>query len=283
MFPCRCGHGFLRKVDGEEDTTGYHLVPAARRKKRQKQKPKLNQNPKMVSQKGVGEYFRDPLLTEKVSESTISRAKTIPGLSVEGEQPKPLWLNLDLTAIQLTEIKPGDAPRPPPTSDTDSRGEDIFISDEEQEEEEEVEEVEKEGEEQNKTELCSRLIVENTELRRDNEEFELRMRAERRMYQEFQEELLRENLKLEMKSRDLDSSMQKLKSDLEEKENEINQLVVESSGRLGVSDEISARRQSQSDVRIVDSGQNTGRLDNNLLTKLSNFIIREMFSFFDMM
>ena len=237
----------------------------------------------MVSQKGVGEYFRDPLLTEKVSESTISRAKTIPGLSVEGEQPKPLWLNLDLTAIQLTEIKPGDAPRPVPTSDTDSRGEDIFISDEEQEEEEEVEEVEKEGEEQNKTELCSRLIVENTELRRDNEEFELRMRAERRMYQEFQEELLRENLKLEMKSRDLDSSMQKLKSDLEEKENEINQLVVESSGRLGVSDEISARRQSQSDVRIVDSGQNTGRLDNNLLTKLSNFIIREMFSFFDMM
>ena len=58
---------------------------------------------------------------------------------------------------------------------------------------------------------------------------------------------------------------------------------MESSGRLVVSDEISARRQSQSDVRIVDSGQNTGRLDNNLLTKLSNFIIREMFSFFDMM
>ena len=249
----------------------------------------MNQNPKMVSQKGVGEYFRDPLLTEKVSVSTISRAKTIPGLSVEGEQPKPLWLNLDLTAIQLTEIKPGDAPRPPTTSDTDSPEEDIFISDEEQEEEEEQEveeeqeEVKKEVEEQNKTELCSRLIVENTELRRDNEEFELRMRAERRMYQEFQEELLRENLKLEMKSRDLDSSMKKLKSDLEEKEDEINQLVVESSGRLGVSDEISARRKSRSDVRIVDSGQNTGRLDNNLLTKLSNFIIREMFSFFDMM
>ena len=146
------------------------------------------------------------------------------------------------------------------------------------------EEGEMEGEEQNKTELCSRLIVENTELRRDNEEFELRMRAERRMYQEFQEELLRENLKLEMKSRDLDSSMKKLKSDLEEKEDEINQLVVESSGRLGVSDEISARlksSQSQGEVRIVERDQ--VQLEKNPLRKLVHYIIRKIFSFFGMM
>ena len=256
IFACRCGHGFLRRVE-EPETPGCQ-VPAARRKKRQNEKPKLNVNPKMLSQKGAGEYS-----PEKVSLSTIRRpatppskerprvqpAKLIPGLSVEGEQTKPLLLNLDLTAIQLTEIKPGDGPgpgqtqdyQPAPTSDNQSvesgqsvesveSGEDIFISDDDLEEEEEdifISEDDLE-EEENKTELCCRLIVENTELRRRNESFELRMLAERRMYQEYQEELLRENQKLER-------FMQKLKSDLQEKEDkrietieELNKLLVTS-------------------------------------------------------
>ena len=254
IFACQCGHGFLRKVE-EQETTGCQ-VPAARKKQRQNEKPKLNVNPKTVSQKGAGEYYRDSPLTEKVCHSTLRRgspvtppsketpgvqpAKVIPGLSVEGERPKPQWLNLDLAAIQLTEIRPGDGPgpgqtqdyQPAPTSDTESRsgesGEDIFISDDDLEEEEE--EVE------NKTELCSRLIVENTALRLKNERFELRMFAERRMYQEYQEELRRENQKLELKSLGLDRDMQKLKSDLQDREDkrietieELNKLFVTSS------------------------------------------------------
>ena len=105
--------------------------------------------------------------------------------------------------------------------------EDIFLSDDE---------IEEEEEEEDKTELCSRLMMENSALRLENQSFELRLRTERRMYQEYQEELRRENLKLEMKSGDLDRDLQKLKSDLQEKEDErieaikeLNKLAVTSS------------------------------------------------------
>ena len=64
MFPCRCGHGFLRKEEEEEVTPSGQQGPAAKKKK-QKEKPKLNVNTKLVSQKVCGEYF--PEVSEKVS------------------------------------------------------------------------------------------------------------------------------------------------------------------------------------------------------------------------
>ena len=236
MFPCRCGHGFLRKV---EDTRGYQ-VPAAtavRKKKKQNEKPKLNLNPKPVSQKGVGEYFPGvPLTKIPVTPPPPSKesAKVIPGLSVEGQ--KPLLLNLDLSSIKQTETKPdyqsaqgrpevaGDGPSRPRTAT--SEDEDIFMSDEDLEEEEE----------KKKTEQWSRLCEEILDLRLENEKLKETMMTERRLYQKFQEELMRENKKLEMKFRDLDRSMQELNSDLQEKHSErietieeLHKLVVKSS------------------------------------------------------
>ena len=128
MFPCRCGHGFLRKEE-EEDNPGQQ-GPAVKKKK-QKEKPKLNVTTKLVSQKVCGEYFPEVTTTEKVSTTRrpvpaspprkeppeVPPAKVIPGLSVEGEKPKPLRLNLDLSSIVLTAIKsrqPGDSKKDSP-------------------------------------------------------------------------------------------------------------------------------------------------------------------------
>ena len=63
MFPCQCGHGFLRKVE-DQDTT-VNQGNTARKKKKQNEKPKLNSKPKPLSQKGVAEYFSEA--SEKVS------------------------------------------------------------------------------------------------------------------------------------------------------------------------------------------------------------------------
>ena len=135
IFACQCGHGFLRKVE-EQETTGCQ-VPAARKKKKQNEKPKLNSKTVSLSTLRRG----SPVTPPSKETPGVQPAKVIPGLSVEGERPKPQWLNLDLAAIQLTEIRPGDGPgpgqtqdyQPAPTSDTESRsgesGEDIFISD----------------------------------------------------------------------------------------------------------------------------------------------------------
>ena len=73
MFPCRCGHGFLRKEE-EEDTISSQQGAAAKKKK-QKEKPKLNVNTKLVSQKVCGEYFPETSFTEKVS--TIRRPVSV--------------------------------------------------------------------------------------------------------------------------------------------------------------------------------------------------------------
>ena len=72
MFPCRCGHGFLRKEE-EEDNPGQQ-GPAVKKKK-QKEKPKLNVTTKLVSQKVCGEYFPEVTTTEKVS--TIRRPVSV--------------------------------------------------------------------------------------------------------------------------------------------------------------------------------------------------------------
>ena len=225
MFPCQCGHGFLRKVE-DQDTT-VNQGNTARNKKKQNEKPKLNSKPKPLSQKGVAEYFSEA--SEKVSTvrsavpmsyPRMESAKIIPGLSVEGQ--KPLRLNMDLPAIQLTESKPANLPaqgRPENTGDGQPRPrtasldvEEIFNSDDDLEEE-----VEEEEKKQNETEQSNRLFEEIVALGLENEKLKEKMMAERRLYQEYQEELMREKQKLEMESRDMERSMQKLKSDLQEK------------------------------------------------------------------
>ena len=173
----------------------------------------------------------------------------IPGLSVEGHQSKPLRLNLDLSSIILPAIKPrpsgdsknsnpirpviagGDQPRPQPWSRTAASdiGDDIFLSDDDLEEEEEKEREMKMLNNNNNTMQCSKLSEENVALRRENERLKEKMLAERQLNEEYHNELRRENQILEanlellelMKSRDMESSLQTLKSDLEEKEDEL--------------------------------------------------------------
>ena len=230
IFACQCGHGFLRKVEDQEiTTTGYHAV---RKKKKQNEKPKLNMNPsKPVSQKGVGEFFPDaPQTPIPVTPPSKESAKVIPGLSVGGQ--KPLRLNLDLSSFQLTETKPGN-PAAPGRSELGDDGqprlrtastEDIFnsdLSDDDLEEEEE------------KTEQWSWMIEEIMALRLENEKLKEKMMAERmaerRLYQKYQEELLEENRSLEMKSRDLARSMQEKDGKRIETLEELTRLVVNSS------------------------------------------------------
>jgi len=116
MFPCRCGHGFLRKEEEDEvsksdATVLQHGNILRTRKKSEKEKPKLNINPKLVSQKGLGQYFPDNTILDKcspsmksINPSTSQGDQVIPGLSVEG-QPKPMRLNIDLSEIQDGEKK----------------------------------------------------------------------------------------------------------------------------------------------------------------------------------
>ena len=268
MFPCRCGHGFLRKEE-EEDNPGQQ-GPAVKKKK-QKEKPKLNVTTKLVSQKVCGEYFPEVTTTEKVSTTRrpvpaspprkeppeVPPVKVIPGLSVEGEKPKPLRLNLDLSSIVLTAIKsrqPGDSKKDSPAQARpgiagDSQpsvsqspplsrlaasdiGDDIFLSDDDDVEEEEEREKEREKERElnnNNTMECTRLSEENMALRLENERLKEKMLAERRLYEEYHGELRKENQILEanlellelMKSRELERSLQALKSDLEEKDGQL--------------------------------------------------------------
>ena len=154
----------------------------------------------------------------------------IPGLSVEGQQSKPLRLNLDLSSIILAEIKPldlssiilpeikprpgGDSKnsspaqsrpgiaeegqsRPRPLSGTaaSDTGDDIFHSDDDLEEEEGEDKVCHNN--NNNTMQCSRLSEENLALRRENEGLREKMLAERRLYEEYQSELRNENQILE--------------------------------------------------------------------------------------
>ena len=136
--------------------------------------------------------------------------KLIPSLSVEPQAP--LKLNLDLSGIQLSEIKPvpqtaerrleiaGGEDQPqlrPATPDTFSEvGNDIFFSDDDFDDEEEKEEK--------NTEHC---------FSSSKEMMALKLMAERRLYQSYQEELMRDN--------------QKLRSDLQEKEDDRMEIIEE--------------------------------------------------------
>ena len=196
---------------------------SARKKKKQNEKPKLNMNPKMLSQKGAGEYFRDSALTENPpsKESPEGQSfKLIPGLFVDGQ--KPLKLNLDLSELEPPQIRPrsqpaegrperagGDGqPQPRPvSSNTDSpAGNDMFFSEDEFEEEEEEEE-------KTVSDQCFSWSKEMMALMLENNHLILKMRAERRLYQGYQEELMREN--------------QKLRYDLEEKESQRMEIIEE--------------------------------------------------------
>ena len=112
-------------------------------------------------------------------------------------------------------------------------GDDIFHSDDDDPEEEERE-MKRERERKilnnnNDTMQCTRLSEENRALRLENERLKEKMLAERRLYEEYQGELRRENQILEanlellevMKSHELERSLQALKSDLEEKVGEL--------------------------------------------------------------
>ena len=183
----------------------------------------------------------------------------IPGLSLEGQQAKPLRLNLDLSTIRLAEIKPrpsGDSknsgpaqaqPRPRPLSVTaasDTTGDDIFHSDDDDEEEEEEEKVKVKvcHNNNNTTMQSSRLSQENLALRRENEGLKEKMLAERRLYEEYQSELRNENQILEanlelmemIKTRELERSRQALRSSLEEKDEELrkNTETIQELGKL---------------------------------------------------
>ena len=83
MFPCRCGHGFLRKEE-EEDNPGQQGAAAAKKKK-PKEKPKLNVSTKLVSQKVCGEYFPEVGFTEK--SAAIRRPAMPPGTPPRKEPP----------------------------------------------------------------------------------------------------------------------------------------------------------------------------------------------------
>ena len=109
-------------------------------------------------------------------------------------------------------------------------GDDIFLSDDDDLEEEEREREKKIlSNNNNNTMQCARLSEENLALRRENDKLKEKMLAERRLYEEYQEELRRENQILEanlellelIKSREMERSLQALKSDLEEKDGKL--------------------------------------------------------------
>ena len=97
-------------------------------------------------------------------------------------------------------------PQPRPvSSNTDSPvGNDMFFSEDESEEEEEKKTV---------SDQCFSWSKEMMALMLENNHLILKMRAERRLYQGYQEELMREN--------------HKLRSDLEEKESERMEIIEE--------------------------------------------------------
>ena len=101
MFPCRCGHGFLRKEE-EEDSPSHQ---GAKKKKQQKDKPKLNVSTKLVSQKVVGEYFPEVGFTEKAA--TIIRRPVMPVTSPRKEPPgvQPAKVQTGAIKVRVYSIK----------------------------------------------------------------------------------------------------------------------------------------------------------------------------------
>lgn len=105
MFQCPCGHGYLRKggnlaiVDGAAAGS-----PVDVKKKKKCDLPKLNVPTSCLSQKGVGQYFKDANCaqarkkTRKISEDSLKSEPSssyIPGLSREGQGPQRLDIDLE--------------------------------------------------------------------------------------------------------------------------------------------------------------------------------------------
>jgi len=110
MFQCPCGHGYLRKDGNLFNVDG---AAADVKKKKKCDLPKLNVPTSYLSQKGVGQYFKDAKCaqvkkndarkTRKISEESLKEPFTlyIPGLSKEGQGPQKL--DIDLEAFKVTD------------------------------------------------------------------------------------------------------------------------------------------------------------------------------------
>ena len=282
MFPCQCGHGFLRKVEEVDTTTARKKKPKA-----EKEKPKLNVNAKLVSQKGLGEYFTENTRTTRKpvcpssQETTATREppKVIPGLNFEA-QPKSQRLNMDLSA-KIVENKGQAAGETsenvtPGTVDVDiletQSEEEIFLSEEEEEDED----------------LCSQTLIltegsdnveeleANVKLREENVRLKENILAERRLNVKYQEQLMTENKVLKARVallqqqniEDQDGSLIRLKSDLEEKDvelglnietiQELNKLLQQERNNSSVLRSLIAE-----DITVKSSVETGGRGNNN--------------------
>ena len=127
MFKCRCGHGFLRKdLKTFKVEVAAAQPPPAPGAEKKKNLPKLNVAAGLCSQKGIGQYFKDPnsyeMMTVNVKSQTSktketspeaapAKKTTIPGL-ITGDQAKPLKLNMNLHALKSTQMHktPSEAP-----------------------------------------------------------------------------------------------------------------------------------------------------------------------------
>ena len=228
MFPCRCGHGYLRRVEEEEDLP---QGGTRKRKKSEREKPKLNICTKLVSQKSVGQYFPDVTIPEKcVRRPVVLQTKdtagqltqVIPGLV----QPRssPMRLNLDLPVNRA-----GDEGQ-------DVNQEEIFNSDDDQDQRKDHSLPVAVNLESNSEELSGRserlqILQVNDLLRRENIQLREKIKKDQRSYEEYLEFITTENeaLKAQLeglgkfKDREMaiEKSFLRMKQELEIKEKEL--------------------------------------------------------------
>lgn len=218
LFPCRCGHGFLRR--GEEEAA---ILPsgARKRKKSEKERPKLNVCTKLVSQKNVGQYFQDGAVLDRcqnirklvnpppkctTDESDCQVAQAIPGLFVE-PQYKPMRLNIDLPTNLEEE-------------DGKSREDKVIFNSED-----DTVELSNQSSITNSSEEQSVISQVGGLLRQENNQLREKILEDRRMYEECLQFMTRENEKLKainmIEQNQFNISVLKMKHDLENKEKEL--------------------------------------------------------------
>ena len=218
LFPCRCGHGFLRR--GEEEAA---ILPsgARKRKKSEKERPKLNVCTKLVSQKNVGQYFQDGAVLDRcqnirklvnpppkctTDESDCQVAQAIPGLFVE-PQYKPMRLNIDLPTNLEEE-------------DGKSREDKVIFNSED-----DTVELSNQSSITNSSEEQSVISQVGGLLRQENNQLREKILEDRRMYEECLQFMTRENEKLKainmIEQSQFNRSVLKMKHDLENKEKEL--------------------------------------------------------------
>ena len=113
VLKCPCGQGYLRK-DGDlvqVDGVAAVLADVDKKKRKKQELPKLNVSTNALSQKGVGQYFKDANCQPKVVKpkkpkkdeepKVVSKKKYIPGLITE-DVAKPQKLNIDLDSYKCS-------------------------------------------------------------------------------------------------------------------------------------------------------------------------------------